>query len=1057
MNDESEASDMYSLCLHHQAKEELQSLSINEVSLIDKRLHMLKQGHWKNGTRVKKLRAVNKQVNIFEARVDKGNRMLFTLFYDSELDETVVLVFRLSIHHDDVIRTAQSVLDDEIDYELYEKEEIITGESFQEFAEEQKDLWKADHFFHQFQQLKAYEIDEETLTRFMMKQEENADEFWEMKLRLTSEQRALLSKPLPLLISGTAGSGKTTILIHKMLEEPAVKKLYITYTKQLRDDAEKQFLSLVKGLDEEEEYRRQTSFLTFKDFMKNYMSERFQTIVMKDHFIRYYDNISKGQHLEKKYPALMLWEEIRGVIKGGIFHSEHDYLTKEKYLALSANEAPNFSKSRQQVYTIFQSYQNYLSNQYLIDEQDLLQQLLKESLPSYDMVLCDEIQDLTMLHVKLLFKLAKNDPRRLIFSGDDHQVLHHSGFRWENVKNAFYQEFNERISEVHSLSKNFRNTGKIALLAREINMLQKNYTDFKYKSDQTTPFHFGEVPKLLTGIAENELYPMMNRFGPYDAILVRTEEIKKTLLKDLEKQSQNVPLLFTVYEAKGLEFRKVILWKVLHEEMDEFAQWQKIAGIVKRKELFKISSDSVMQRFIRYEASLLYVAVTRGMKECLIYDGYKASDLWGMESIQKQLEVQTAVQQVDNKVAEEFSQEDWKEQGDLFFRRGLYEQAQNCYLRLPTDKDIEQILSLCQAYLSKEQGDFEKSGGLFEQARLYDEAIECYEISKKYNSIISICNRMEYGDHRLKWVSLKNEYKIKEFDDRKQWVGSGIYCSRQRYYREALLRFERDENDRFNYIDDTYFTAMNDSSITAEELKNMGDFFVTSVKYKDEQKVMHIQEKLKFMRDVAYMKEILQLIKPDYNEFGESIILNTFKMKTSLDQLAPLFFEEGPHVQYVFALIAQGKGMSEDAIKSMLKRAANQNHSEAQFMLGTMYEGEDEMDAAIYYYKLSAAQKHPVAAFGLGSHFMYIKNAEEGMHWMNIALELKYEDVYAELAIYLRRGELIPQDIQRAKKLEKEYEKIVKNRKQQEKMLKTRLENRKKEIDQIYCLPVKLH
>ncbi|MDR4985657.1 AAA family ATPase [Bacillus cereus] len=1042
---------MYSLCLHHQAKEELQVLAADEVSLIDKRLYMLKRGHWKNGTRVKKLRAINKQVNIFEARIDKGNRMLFTLFYDSELDETVILVFRLSIHHDDVIRTAQSVLDDEIDYELYEKEEITTGESFIEFAEQQGDLWKADHFFYQFQQLKAYEIDEETLTRFMMKQDENADEFWEMKLRLTSEQRALLSKPLPLLISGTAGSGKTTILIHKMLEEPAVKKLYITYTKQLRDDAEKQFLSLVTGLDEEEEYRRKTSFLTFKDFMENYMSERFQTIVMKDHFIRYYDNISKGQHLEKRYPALMLWEEIRGVIKGGVFHSGHDYLPKEKYLALSVNEAPNFSKSREQVYNIFLSYQDYLCSQYLIDEQDLLQQILKGFLPSYDMVLCDEIQDLTMLHVKLLFKLAKNDARRIVFSGDDHQILHHSGFRWENVKNAFYQEFNERISEVYSLSKNFRNTGKIALLAREINMLQKNYTDFKYKSDQTTPFHFGEVPKLLTEIEEHELYPMMNHFGPYDAILVRTEDIKEKILKNFEKQLQNVPLVFTIYEAKGLEFRKVILWKMIHEEMSEFAQWKKIIGIVKRKDLFEISGNYVMQRFIRYEASLLYVAVTRGMKECLIYDGYKASDLWSMESIQKQLEVQTTVQQVDNKVVEEFSTKDWKEQGDLFFRRGLYEQAQSCYLRVPTDKNIERTLLLCQAYLSKEQGDFEKGGWLFEQAELYDEAIECYEVSKKYNSIISICKRMENGEYRLKWGSLKNKYKIKEFDDKKQWIGSGIYCSRQGYYKEALLRFERDESDCSSYIDDIYYTAINDSSIAVEELRNMVDFFAISVKYKDEQKVIHIQETLKFMRDVVYVKEIMQLIKPDYNEFGIRIILETFKVKTPLKQLAPIFLKEDPHVQYVFALIAEDKGMSEEVIKLMLKRAVDQNHSEAQFMLGAIYEDEDDIENAIYYYKLSAGKKHPVAAFYLGSHFMHIKNVGEGMHWMNIALKSKYEDAYSDLAIFLREGKRIPQDIQRAKKLVKEYEKLVRNRQQKEKVLQARLENRKKEIDQIYC------
>jgi len=1041
---------MYTICLHHKAKDELQSFSATEIGEIEKRLRMLKQGHWQNGTRVKKLRAVNKQLNMFEARIDGGNRMLFTLFYDSELAETVVLVFRLLLHHDDVIRTARVILDDDLDYSLYEEEEITAGESFQAFAEDQVALWKDDYFFHQFQQLKAYEIDEDTLTRFMMKQDENADEFWEMKLRLTREQRALLSKPLPLLISGTAGSGKTTILIHKMLEEPAVKKLYITYTKQLRDDAEKQFLSLVKGMDEEEEYKRQTSFLTFKDFMKNYNSERFQTVVTKDHFIHYYNTISRGQHLERDFPALMLWEEIRGVIKGGIFHSEHEYLTEEEYLKLSINEAPNFSNNRQQVYNIFLSYQNYLSSQFLIDEQDVLQRLLKASLTSYDMVLCDEIQDLTMIHVKLLFKLAKNDSKRLILAGDDHQVVHHSGFRWENVKNTFYHELNERVSEIHSLSKNFRNTGKIALLAQEINRLQKNYTDFKYKSDQTVPFHFGEMPKLIIGMEENKLYPMLNRFGPYDAILVRSEETKDALLKQLVKQSEHIPLMFTIYEAKGLEFRKVMLWKVLHEETEEFAQWKKIAGIVNRKELSKISSNPVMQRFIRYEASLLYVAVTRGMKECLIYDGCKASDLWQMEDIQKQLAVHTAVEPVDKKAESEFSEQDWKEQGDHFFKRGLYEQAKNCYLRLTPDWDIEQRLLLCQAYLVKQQGNFERAGQLFEQAMLYDEAIECYEVEKQYHSIINLCNRMEHRDRSSKWISLKNEYKIKEFDHKKQWVGSGVYCRRQGYYKEALIRFERDENNCSSYIDYTYQIALDDASISAEELKNIRQFFATSLKYKDEQKVARMNEALEFLRDVAYVKEMLQLIKPDYNEFGERMIREIFKVKTPLKQLEPFFSIEDPHIQYVFALMAEDNGMSEEIVNLMLKRAADQNHLEAQFMLGAMFEDGDDMDTAVYYYELAASQQHPFAAFNLGSHYMSISNAEKGMYWMSVALELGFEDVYSDLAIYLRRGELIPKDIKRAQKLDKEYEKMIKKRKKQEKFLQTQLENRKKEIDQMY-------
>ena len=60
---------------------------------------------------------------------------------------------------------------------------------------------------------------------------------------------------------------------------------------------------------------------------------------------------------------------------------------------------------------------------------------------------------------------------------------------------------------IYSLTKNFRNTGKIALLAQEINMLQKNYTDFKYKSDQTAPFHFRRNAKAVNRYGRERVIP----------------------------------------------------------------------------------------------------------------------------------------------------------------------------------------------------------------------------------------------------------------------------------------------------------------------------------------------------------------------------------------------------------------------------------------------------------------------------------------------------------------------------------------------------------------------
>ncbi|WP_226536250.1 hypothetical protein [Fictibacillus halophilus] len=71
--------------------------------------------------------------------------------------------------------------------------------------------------------------------------DEASEEFWEMKLKLTQEQQQFLMRPLPLLMSGTAGSGKTTIVIHKLLSDPNVKKIYITFNKELVQEAKSQF------------------------------------------------------------------------------------------------------------------------------------------------------------------------------------------------------------------------------------------------------------------------------------------------------------------------------------------------------------------------------------------------------------------------------------------------------------------------------------------------------------------------------------------------------------------------------------------------------------------------------------------------------------------------------------------------------------------------------------------------------------------------------------------------------------------------------------------------
>ena len=63
----------------------------------------------------------------------------------------------------------------------------------------------------------------------------------ELELKLTAEQYAVVRAPGPVLLSGSAGSGKTTIAVHRLAAAlgtaAGVRALYLTYSPWLRDHA----------------------------------------------------------------------------------------------------------------------------------------------------------------------------------------------------------------------------------------------------------------------------------------------------------------------------------------------------------------------------------------------------------------------------------------------------------------------------------------------------------------------------------------------------------------------------------------------------------------------------------------------------------------------------------------------------------------------------------------------------------------------------------------------------------------------------------------------------
>ena len=209
----------------------------------------------------------------------------------------------------------------------------------------------------------------------------------------------------------------------------------------------------------------------------------------------------------------------------------------------------------------------------------------------------------------------------MLLTGDVKQIINPSGFRWEELKRHFFDR------ELHTpqltfLNLNFRSSGSIVELANTLLELKGSLLgtsaeelkeDWKYK---------GRPPVVAFGLNEKEMIENIKGIGAKKTILVRNEEEKNKLKNLFETE-----LVFTIYEAKGLEFDTVFLWKFCSE--------------IKTSDVWKViledSRSDMHDANIKHELNLLYVAITRAQKELLIYDGKNPSVIWQSNLLKEQI------------------------------------------------------------------------------------------------------------------------------------------------------------------------------------------------------------------------------------------------------------------------------------------------------------------------------------------------------------------------------------------------------------------------------------
>ncbi|MBI2419002.1 MAG: UvrD-helicase domain-containing protein, partial [Ignavibacteriales bacterium] len=831
------------------------------------------------------------------------------------------------------------------------------------------------------------------------------DDF-DLYLYLTPDQIAVLKTPPPVLLSGTAGSGKTTIGVYYLLKAPlsSHKKLFITYNKFLKTSAERLYAGLLNSEKSAGSFVY-PDFYTYKEFCLQTVN-RFNKKFLPENEINFdrFTSLMQQNRSALRFDIPLLWEEFRAIIKGALpqlnsklfssaiqkiktgktdtgflnillsqfivfsklessdriehFIKKHtrvnfpDFLrnfeiiiaeqperiipvlesilelfakqkelTQKKNLSfmeyelLGKKKAPNFNFDRKEIYRVFEWYQDKLESEKLWDELDLTKETIalfteKEMADyQYDLVICDEVQDLTDIQHDLLFYLTKN-PLNLILTGDTKQIINPSGFRWEELKRHFYER-NLKIPGINFLSLNFRSSGSIVELSNclldiktELLGLSSDQLkeDWKFKS---------RPPVIIAGLPETKLINSLRTTGAGKTILVRTEDQKNHLKSILETD-----LIFTISEAKGLEFDTVLLWKFCSEKHLEDV-WRTIL------------SDNYSQLHsakIKHEINLLYVAITRAQKDLLIYDGLVASVIWENERISEKVVISNDVEFINNIWNVLSSPEEWLEQGVYYFDREYYLAAIECFKNAgATDRLLktealyyEQKGNFIQAAKRFEQlNELEKAARYFEKASAFAQAVELWLKLKRKDEIIA-CQRKLY-EHEKNYAALAEIYiKLKDLanaaecytKDKNYAAASDIFVKLKKYERAAHCYELSGQLEKAA----PFYAKAKEFEKSAELFEKIHDYVQAAVYWKKS------KNKNRLLTFYQRTNNIPLLVEFYFQEKDHANVIRTLKKGYTNDQLrlqTKFYFESGKFLManLVFQVLLDEKGIAETFLK----------------------------------------------------------------------------------------------------------------------------------------------
>ncbi|HDO23130.1 MAG TPA: hypothetical protein ENG86_09855, partial [Nitrospirae bacterium] len=425
------------------------------------------------------------------------------------------------------------------------------------------------------------------------------------------EQDRIYRHPLPMIIIGPAGSGKTALTLEKM-KLMYGQVLYVTLSPYLVENSRNIYYAGHYENDEQE-----VSFLSFGEFIETMRVPEGREVTYRD-FTNWLYRIPRQQRVPD---AHQLYEEFRGVITGSVI--DRAYLSYEGYINLGVRQSIYLDSERDVVYSLFERYLRFLEKNGCYDPNIVSYEYLKYAGQTYDFVVVDEVQDITNIQLKLILKTLKS-PGNFILCGDSNQIVHPNFFSWGNLKSMFYNSESlsgRKITRI--LVANFRNSSAVTELSnRLLKIKQSRFGSIDRESNYLMDClseKGGDIVFLKnTDRVKRELNHKTGKSARFAVLVMRDEDKAKA------RQFFNTPLLFSIQEAKGLEYENVILLNFISGERGKFEEITK--GVTEDD----LNGDTLYSRardkkdksleVFKFFVNSLYVAVTRAVERIYLIE-----------------------------------------------------------------------------------------------------------------------------------------------------------------------------------------------------------------------------------------------------------------------------------------------------------------------------------------------------------------------------------------------------------------------------------------------------